>query len=214
MLNYHITYMTLIFFSFFVSWESLAQDEVFFKSILNKSLLKSQKIEDRVFHFETYKNAYHYDITKDGQQEMIIPSKKDGIDWIEIKDFQGKSLFSGRLQAYGLESILYKIKIVKLSKDTTALLLFYMDGETNWVSYERSARVYLLTYHEQKFSDKLFKAVHIAIEKEKTRDQYWRRKMSVETADYNRDGVKEIIISYESIQHIFVYSEKNGWKRF
>lgn len=192
---------------------SLAQDETFFKDVLSGSIFKNIN-RTQVADFVTMNQFYHYDITGDGSEEVIIPSKRDGSDWLTIKDRLGKILFEDKMQAYGVDAILYKIKIMQLSPKVKGIVLFYMDGETDWLELKRTARVYLLSLTDGKFAYKLFSGAHMAVENSKVRDQYIRRQMNVESEDLNKDGIKEIIISYETIQHIFMYQPNGSWMRF
>lgn len=205
---------TILLFSVFIlAFSAFSQDEDFFKKILKGELVQSDRIAPEP-DFVTKDKFYHYDIVGDSRLEVIIPSKRDGLDWITIKNSVGETLFESKLQAYGIESILYKIRVTTLKPGVKAIQFYYMEGVTDWVQYQRTARVYLLSYDNGKFGYKLYKAAHISVEKEMVRDQYWRRKFVVEPTNLDGDDIKELMISYGQTQHVFFYKGDGIWKRF
>lgn len=204
-----LVFLLLVISSYFVH----SQDEDFFKQILKRELVTSDRISPDP-DFITKNKFYRYDIVGDSRLEVIIPSKRDGSDWITIKNSVGEILFESKLQAYGVDATLYKIRVTTLKPGVRAIQFYYMEGVTDWVQYQRTARVYLLSYDNGKFGYKLYKAAHISIEKEKVRDQYWRRKFVVEPTNIDGDDIKELMISYGQIQHVFFYKGDGIWKRF
>ena len=196
-----------------LSFLSPAQDEDYFKKILRGELTNSVKNAPDP-DFETKDEFYHFDIVGDSRLEVIIPSKKDGVDWITIKNSVGETLFENKLQAYGVNSVLYKIRVTELKPGVKAIQFYFMEGVTDWVNYQRTARVYLLSYENGKFGYKLYKAAHISVEKEMYRNQYWRRRFVVEPTNLDGDDIKELMISYGQIQHVFFYKGDGVWKRF
>lgn len=200
-------FFLFIFFSPFIQ----AQDEEFFRKMLGGDLLKT-RVRNEKSDFVTEKFAYYYDLTGDGKKERIIPSKQDGSDVLIIKNSTGDILFKNRLQAYGVNSGIYKIKLTQIGPGVRALILYYDEGETKWLQRERTFRIYIVTFQKGRFAYEAFPGPHIAIQKEKMRNQYWERELRVETLDLNKDGFKEIIISYFSARYILKF-ENGQWTR-
>ena len=159
--------------------------------------------------------AYRLDLNRDGVEEILEPQKRDGVDWIEIRNSSQNKIFEAKLFAMGGASTLYKIRMVDLSQKVRALLLYVDEGITKGKRFESTARFYVLTFENSDLSKiSLAEGPHYFHEKEGQRDMYWRRDYNVNVYDIDQDGIKEISVEYNHIQRIMKYNGKGNWERF
>lgn len=208
----------LFFLLFFVlSGMVLGQDERYYRQILSgdlPALTDPLKMNDRT-QFNVNGASYKFDLNGDGLEETLIPQKRDGIDWLEIRSSAGAKLFEAKLLAWGVNSSIYKLKLVHLDSKTKALLIFLDEGLIQAKRAESTARFFVLTFDNNDFSTfALTEGPHIYHEKEQQREQYWRRDYNVNIYDIDGDGVREIAVQYNHINRIMKYLGKGNWKRY
>jgi hypothetical protein len=205
---------------FFLVWLSVgrlrAQDERYFRQIFTGEL---PKVNDEVTvargpQFTVSGAHYRVDLDGDRIEEVVIPQKRDGVDWLEIRNSSQRTLFEARLLPMGAFSALYKVKLVHLSTTTKALLLFLDEGHTVGRRFESTARLFVLSYEDNDLSRAtLVMGPHFFHETEKQRDQYLRRDFTVNVVDVDGDGTREILVHYNHIQRLLRYLGKGDWER-
>lgn len=207
----------LLLFTFFVflapSW---AQDERFYRQIISGELPRQGEIKTElpIHQFNVLGTNYRIDLNSDGFEETIEPQKRDGVDWIEIRNSIGNKVFESKLFATGGESTLYKIKMVHLSSTVRTLILFMDEGSTRGKRFESTARIFLVSYENNDLSTmKISDGPHFFQEKEKQREQYFRRDYSVNVYDVNKDGIRDIAVEFNHIQRIMQYKGNGEWTR-
>jgi hypothetical protein len=204
-----------LFFILTLSLSALGQDERYYRQILSGELpdvFKTYK-ENLIQSISVTGASYKIDLNSDGIEETIQPQKRDGVDWIEIRDSSERKIFQGSLFAMGAESVLYKIKLVHLSKTLRALILFLDEGRTQGRKFESTARLYVLSYENNDLSTlKLSAGPHFFHEREAQRDQYFRRDYVVNVVDFDEDGTREISVQFNRIQRIMQYTGNGDWK--
>lgn len=206
-----------LIFLLFLSLSSLvlAQDERFYRQILTNSVNPSEKmnLDSKETQFTVKGSVYFVDLNDDGIDESINPQKRDGVDWLEIKDSSSRIIFEHKLLAMGSSSTLYKVKMVYLSTTVRALILFLDEGVTKGRRFESTSKLYFLTLENKDLNSiKLFQGPHYFHEKENIREQYWRRGYSVNVYDIDQDGTREIAVQYNHIQRIYRYLGLGEWK--
>lgn len=208
----------LMLFLFFLSFTglSVAQDERFFRQMLGDDLYSQENVSkvklDTYHQFNVKGASYKLDLNGDGIEESLQPQKRDGVDWLEIRDSSERVIFEAKLLAMGGESVLYKMKLVYLSKKVRTLILFLDEGLTKGRRVESTAQVYFLSYENNNLKTlKLTSGPHYFHEKEAQREQYWRREYSVNVYDIDQDGTREIAIQYNHIQRIYRYLGNGEW---
>jgi hypothetical protein len=205
-----------IFLLFTLSLSVFAQDERYYRQILKGELPNfSQDIGEVQEHQFNVKGAtYSVDLNGDGIEEMIQPQKRDGVDWIEMRNTTQRKIFEAKLLAMGGESSIYKAKLVYLSSTTKLLMLFLDEGKTSGRRFESTARIYLITFENNDLSTmKITTGPHHFHEREGQRDQYWERDYSVEVRDVDKNGVRDVVVQYNHIQRIMVYKGNGNWDR-
>lgn len=205
--------LLFIFFLFLGNVE--AQDERYYRQILSGELPSfSEASGEEIFHqFNVKGPSYKIDLDGDKIEESLQPQKRDGVDWIEIRDHSERIIFAQKLLAMGSESALYKVKLVQIAPDVKALILFLDEGKTEGRGFESTARIYVVSYVKNDLSTmKMIKGPHFFHEKEAQRDVYFRRKYMVNVYDVDNDGVREIVVHYNHIQRILKYV-KGEWIR-
>jgi hypothetical protein len=208
----HILIFILIFC---FSGPGSAQDERYYRQIFTGELPKSDTSPEINQQFFVKGAIYHLDLDDDKIEEMIEPSKIDGVDWIEIKSSGGSTHFKTKLPAIGGVSTLYKIKLVRITSSAKALILFLDEGVTSGLFFESTARIYVLTYEKNNLKEMaLTLGPHFFHEKERQREQYMRRDYSVNVYDIDGDGIREISVQYNHIQRIMKYMGNGEWSRF
>lgn len=201
---------------FMISGLVSAQDERYFRKIFSGELPKTQEeyLEVPVARLNVNGASYKVDLNGDQIEEVIQPQKRDGVDWIEIRNASQTKIFEAKLLAMGAESVLYKIKIVQISPKVKALILFLDEGFTRGRRFESTARFFVISFENNDLSKMwIEQGPHFFHEKEKQREQYWRRSYTVNVYDVDNDGVKEIGVMYNHIQRYMKYAGNGEWIR-
>jgi hypothetical protein len=158
--------------------------------------------------------SYRLDLNGDGIEEIIQPQKRDGVDYLEIQDSSLRKIFEHKLFAMGGGSYIYKLRLTTLNDKAKVLVIFLDEGHSHGRMFESSARIFLLSFENNDLSTlRLTQGPHHFHEKERQREQYWRRDYSVELRDLNGDGTKEVIVQFNHIQRILTYQGKGEWQR-
>jgi len=192
---------------------ALAQDERFFRELFSGDLSKKEKkLFKGKLKFRTAGDFHKFDLNGDNRLEGIIADKKDGQDFIHIHDWKGKRIFSGKLEAMGLKSWLYKISIRRFAKDSKVMILYFYEGETEYLEYRSNVRLYFLTLESNDLSTlALNKGPVIWDEHEDFKDHYHQRRYKVGLYDYNKDGIKEIAVHYHLSNWVYFYKSPGKW---
>jgi len=202
---------------FLMSFSTFSQDERYYRQIFTGELPKL--LETVPAGPETQFNvsgaSYELDLNGDGIEEYIQPQKRDGVDWIEVRDSTQRKIFEGKLFAAGGESYIYKMRFVQISPKVKVLVLFLDEGKTHGKRFESTARIFLLSFENNDLSNmNLTMGPHHFQEKQGQREQYWRRDLMVSIRDVNQDGMRDIIVEYNHIQRIMVYKKAGIWDRY
>ena len=190
-----------------------AQDERYYRKIFTGELYE-KKDEQLNFKIKVATESYLIDLNRDGKNERIRTLKKDGLDFIEIKDRFGQLILNKKLKAIGGDSTLYKIQLKTISSEADVLILHFYEGATDSTIFEARARVYFITIQNRDLKRiYMYEGPHIFYEKEMPNGKYGLRYYTVDTFDYNNDDRNEISINYGHIQHIFFYIRNGIWRR-
>lgn len=190
-----------------------AQDERYYRKIFTGELY-DKKDEQLNFKIKVATDSYLIDLNRDGKNERIRTLKKDGLDFIEIKDRFGQLILNKKLKAIGGDSTLYKIQLKTISSEADVLILHFYEGATDSTIFEARARVYFVTIQNRDLKRiYMYEGPHIFYEKEMPHGKYGLRYYTVDTFDYNNDDRNEISINYGHIQHIFFYIRNGIWRR-
>ncbi len=206
-----------LFLLFALALSANAQDERYYRQILNGELpsLTQEVREVQEHQFNVKGAAYSLDLNGDGFEESLQPQKRDGVDWLEIKDSSQRKIFEAKLLAIGGGSFLYKIKIAQISPTSKLLVLFMDEGISAGKRFESTGRIFLLTFDNNDLSTmSLTSGPHHFHEKEGQREQYWRRSYSVEIRDVDQNGIRDVVVQYNHIQRIMLYQGKGQWVRW
>lgn len=212
-----VQHWAFFLFFFMMSGLSFAQDERYYRQILAGEIPRTNSSagERPVSQFNVQGASYKFDLDGDKVEESIQPQKRDGVDWLEIRNSSERKLFEAKLLAMGADSSIYKIKVVNISDKVKAAILFLDEGQTAGKRFESTARIYVLTYEKNDLATlKLTEGPHFFHEKQAQREQYWRRDFMVNVYDIDGDGTREIAIQYNHIQRILQYTGNGEWKRF
>jgi hypothetical protein len=192
---------------------ALGQDEQFYRRIFTNELINkpSALIE---YKLVVKSPVYQINLDRDKFPEGIRIEKRDGLDFVVVLSRFGEKVFESKLLGIGNKSRIFKIQLKTISKDTNALIIHFYEGKIDSTKFESTARLYFLTFPKNDYKKMvLFKGPHFFHEKEKVSEQYWNRRFSVNTIDYNHDGVKEISISYKKINRVYFYLSKGLWTK-
>jgi hypothetical protein len=210
-----VHHSVIFFMILFLSRITLAQDERYFRQIFTGELPQTETFSEGFHQFNVEGSRYRLDLDGDKIEEIIQPSNKDGVNWIEIKNSSERILFSQKLFAMGATARLYKIKLVNISKSVKALILFMDEGYTSGRETEMTARISVLSFENNDLTKISFsEGPHFFHEKAGQREQYWRRDYAVNVYDINGDGVREIAVQYNHINRIMMYIGRGEWQRF
>lgn len=202
---------------FLLSGAVLGQDERYYRQIFSGELprITEDILESSSSQFNVKGPSYRFDLDGDRIEEIIEPEKRDGVDWIVIRNSSRTKIFEAKLLSMGAESIIYKIKIVDISKTARSLIVFLDEGYTQGKKFESTARFFVITFENNDLSKMwIEQGPHFFHEKQAQREQYWRRNFNVNVYDIDGDGTKEIAVMYNHIQRIMRYKGKGEWVRF
>ena len=205
-------YMTFLLCIFSIG--AVAQDERFYRSIYSGDLANSKEGPFE-YKIEVSSSKYLIDLNRDGKKDSIQTVKKDGVDFFRINDDFGKQVFEGKLETKGSESKIFRASLKTISKDVDVLLLHFYEGHNDAAIFEGSARLYIVTIRDRDFRlVSMTKGPFFWTEKQGVANKYWARRYSVNTLDLNKDGIKEIAVSFNNIDRIYYYSKNKEWVKF
>ena len=117
------------------------------------------------------------------------------------------------LESFSYNSYLYRIRRISLGKGIVCLLLYFYQGSTLSYPMEGMAKLYMVTIEKGDFH-KIYSSPGPAIwqEKEGMEGHYHQRKYGIKTADYDGDGIKEIVIYFGPIKSIYRYGKMGRWQ--
>ncbi|MCM2351041.1 MAG: hypothetical protein NDI69_13550 [Bacteriovoracaceae bacterium] len=205
-----------LFILLFISVSGFGQDERYYRQILTGELprLNLEAGEAAIAQFNVMGAQYKVDLDGDGIEEIIQPQKRDGVDWLEIRNSSQSKLFEAKLLAMGAGSYIYKLRLVQISAKVRALLIFLDEGVTAGKRFESTGRFFVLSFENNDLSKMtLTDGPHFYHEKEAQREQYWRRDYAVNVYDIDGDGSREIAVQYNHIQRIMKYLGRGEWQR-
>jgi hypothetical protein len=196
---------------FLISTASLAQDERFYRKIFTGEL--TDKTQEAIQYKVIVRSPrYEIDLNQDKIMETIRVEKKDGFDFFLIFDQFGREIFNKRLPAIGANSRLLKVDLKSITKKVNTLILHFYEGAIDSTKFEATAKLFFVTFDKNDLKKiKFFNGPHFFHEKEKG-SQYFNRRYSVNTIDYNNDGSREISVSYNKISRIYFYTSTGEWK--
>lgn len=198
------------------SAEIFAQDERYYRQIITGELpVTVEPKESFVRNYLVKGPEYLVDLDSDGIEEILQPEKRDGIDYLTILNSSRSPIFSAKLYSAGGDSHIYKVRLVNLTDRVKTLIVFLDEGSTKGLRFESTARIYLLSFEDNKLSDiSMNPGPHIFHEKEGQREQYWRRDFLVDVKDLNNDSKREIIVHFGHIQYVLEYQKNGEWIKF
>lgn len=202
---------TLIGLLFFI-FSAISQDERYYRKFFTGELIDKSKNTEK-YKVTVESPRYEVDLNQDKAMESIRVQKRDGIDFFIIYDQNGYQIFNKKLNSIGLKSKLVKVELKSISPSVNTLILHFYEGAINSTKFESMASLYFVTINKRNirkihFSD----GPHFFHEKE-VGEKYLNRRYTVNTIDYNKDGIREISISYNKIQRIYFYLN-NDWIKF
>lgn len=202
----------LIFFLIALCQAGFAQDERFYRGIFFGTEENKPQAD---FKYEVRSPDYMIDLDRDGVVDSFQTVKKDGVDYIRIRDANGMTRFEANLDAKGKNSLIFKAQLKRISSQADALILHYYEGDTLDAVFEGSARLYILTIRDRDLRKiHITKGPYFWTERESASDhyhKYWNRRYTVNTLDYNHDGINEISISFNKIHRIMRYEGFGNW---
>lgn len=194
-----------------------AQDERFTRKLLSGDLTRivAPQSESK-YIYKARTPYYEIDINKDHRSESFVVEKKDGEDWIHVYDYSKKKIYSYKLNAGGPESRLYRITSKRLSNQTMVYVLYFFEGVNKHLDFRSQARLYFLTIDNNDLSSiATYKGPAYWEEfKSFKHNHYHQRKYSLSAIDLNKDGVKELSLSYNNIKRVYFYAGRGSWRTF
>lgn len=201
----------VIFFLQSLNW-AFAQDERFFRKIFTGDLEVKEKPIEKHYSYSLHTPEYLIDLNQDNAKESVVFVKKDSEDWIEIFDQNKQRIYQYRFEEKGLNSGLYRIVRKKLSPTSMLLALYYFEGETNYINFESSARVYLLTIDNNDLKKiNVFKGPSFFEEYKSLKNHYHLKSYDVSIVDLNQDKSREVIVKYRNVSLVYIYRGEGKW---
>ena len=204
--------ISILFSALLSSFSLYAQDERYYRKIFTGELEDKTK---EVFRYKVIVKSprYEIDLNQDGSLESIRVEKRDGFDFFVVYDEFGKELLNQNLPAIGARSRLLKVDLKGINKKVNSLILHFYEGATEATNFEAMAKLFFVTFEKDDLKKITFQSgPHFFHEKLKG-NQYLNRRYSVNLIDYNKDGSREISISYNKISRIYFYGRNGIWKK-
>ncbi len=190
-----------------------AQDERYFRDIYSGEMLQAAK-EEVVpkIYYQAYSPRYVYDLNSDGVKEKFFYETRDGGHFVYVENANNDLLFKGNLESVGKGAYLYRIGLYKLNPKTTVMLLYFYEGNIDYIEFKGTSRLYFLTIEENNLQ-KIFlkKGPHIWEEFQNTKGHYRQRPYEVSLIDYNHDGTREIAVKHHLISRVYLYKGLGEW---
>ena len=206
--------LSLTFLFVFVN-SARAQDERFFRKMMSGELGREIERTPPPAKYVFSGVTYRVDLNSDGKEEGLQVVKRDLMDWLDILSEDGKILFQARLVPAGINARIDRIRLVDLSPTVRVLIIQYFEGKTEARHLEATARLWMVTFENKDLTDmKLTQGPPYWHEFEKMREQYGRRIYSLAVRDVDGDGIKDVMVSYNHMQHIYRYRGKGEWSAF
>lgn len=203
---------TLLIFLCTVSLYIQAQDERFYRKMFAGKT--SKFIEEFEFKVEVTSPRYTVDLNRDGIEDSFEVLKKDGIDFIRIRDPYGRIVLERSLMAKGRGSKIFKAHLKSISESVDVLILHFYEGHNDAAIFEGSARLYFITIRDRDLRKiSLTRGPYFWTEKKRAAGKYWNKRYSVNVIDYNGDGKKEISVSYNKLSRIYFYISEGLWEQ-
>ncbi len=197
---------------FFVN-PAMAQDERFWRKLVTGELTREQKKEPPPPKWVFSTPRYEFDLNGDGKNETVAVQMVDGLSVLEIYAHDKSLLFTGSLTGTGVDSKIYRLRLINVSEKVRALLIHFYEGKTQSQRFEASARLYFVTFSKTNLDKFTFqKGPLYWHEYEAQRDQYWRRRYAINVMDLNKDGANEVFVNFNSNQSVWQYQVSGLWK--
>jgi hypothetical protein len=205
--------LSLSMIMFFVN-PAMAQDERFWRKLVTGELTREQKKEPGVAKWVFSTPRYEFDLNSDGKNESLTVQLVDGMSVVEIYSHDKSLLFRGTLTGVGMDSKIYRLRLIDVSDKVRSLLIHFYEGKTESQRFEATARLYFVTFAKADMSKFSFqKGPQYWHEFEAPRDQYWRRKYAINVMDLNKDGAKEVFVNFNSSQSVWQYQNSGLWQK-
>lgn len=199
-----------------LSRQTCAQDERLFRELLLNG--EKDKIESRVetlYRIKARSNRHYIDLTGDDRPESLFSSKRDGEDWIQIFDHNGKEVLRELLMPHGPFSRLFKIQIRRLNKVSKVMILHFYEGVTRHLNFKGTTRLYFVTYDNNDLKTlNIYKGPAIWDETRTYREHYHQRKYDVSMFDLDGDFTRELTVSYGRMNRVYRYLGNGKWANF
>lgn len=204
--------LSLSMIMFFVN-PAMAQDERFWRKLVTGELTREQKKEPGQPKWVFSTPRYEFDLNSDGKNESLTVQLVDGLSVVEIYSHDKSLLFTGTLTGVGMDSKIYRLRLIDVSDKVRSLLIHFYEGKTESQRFEATARLYFVTFNKADMNKFSFqKGPQYWHEYEAPRDQYWRRKYAINIMDLNKDGAKEVFVNFNSNQSVWQYQNSGLWR--
>ncbi len=197
--------------------KAYGQDERFTRKLLSGDLTRIDTLQSESnYTYKVRSGYYELDLNGDSRNESFVIEKKDGEDWFHVYSYKKKRLYSYKLDPGGFNSRLYRISTRKLSSSTTVYILHYFEGVNRSLKFRAQARFYFLTIDGNDLSTLATYKGPAYWEEFKSfkHNHYHQRKYVLTAIDLNKDGIKELSLSYNQTKRVFFYDGKGSWLRF
>jgi hypothetical protein len=192
-----------------------AQDERFLREIFSGDVLKSEAdtIESiKKVHFIAPGPLYQIDLTGNDRNESILIEKRDGQDWFHLYSYEMKNVLSYKLTPRAANSVVYRLRMVRLSQNVMGLLIHHYEGLNQYLETHANSRVHMLTIENNDLSTaSVSPGPRYWVELQKGRETFSRRKYSIEFVDLDKTGIKELILRYNNINAVYKFMGKGKW---
>ncbi len=206
----------ILLISLFLSLGALAQDERYIRELfLKKFDAENSKALKKTYSYIVPTPFYTLDVSGDGKPESFVYAKKENEDWLDIFDSDKKMIYQFKFDAMGFDSRLYKIRFASIDKEVGVALLYYYEGATKYYELESTARIYIMTFKRQTFSDfKVLKGPYLFREYRDQRNQYSERVKDVEIMDLNGDKRNEIVFKHHLYSEVVIVKPDGKFQEY
>jgi hypothetical protein len=198
-----------------VAEDLAAQDERFLREIFSGDVLarQSEAFEQlKKVHFVATGPLYQFDLTGDHRNESILIEKRDGQDWFHLYNYEMKKILSYKLQARAQGSSVYRLRVVRLSKTALVVLIHHFEGINEYLKTHANSRVHMLTIENNDLTTASVNAgPRYWFEFQDGRETFSRRRYEIELIDLDKNGTRELIVRYNSINSVHKFLGNGRW---
>ncbi len=213
---------------------AFALDERFLREVFqnqNQDNFSELVQKNKKYNWKWNSPIYAFDFNDDFEEDFLQLNKIDGLDQINIISSKGNLVFQYTFTNSGLQSGVTKIEKYNLDQNNVLILIYYHEGENKIENAHSSGRLYFLTFEKKIFNQlplskketflgdgdlkgpiNIFKGPYFYSSQNIFPKHFHTRSMKVNCHDIDNDGIRDLKVSFRSINRVYLYRGRGIWR--